>query len=118
MRVTQAAADRLLGTDPQTKYRAKRTKLDGITFDSTREAEHYCELKLEQRAGSISDLELQPEFVITVNGKRIGVYRADFQYVRDGVTVIEDVKGVRTPVYRLKKKLVEALHSVTIKEVK
>lgn len=100
------------------KYRAVKTTIDGIKFDSKAEANHYLELKTFQNAGVISDLCMQVSYEIIVNGKRICKYYADFQFVENGVTVVEDVKGVRTAVYRIKKKLVEALYGIEIVEVK
>lgn len=102
----------------RSKYGAVRVVIDGIPFDSTREGERYGELKRLRDAGIIADLELQPRFPLTVNGITIGHYVADFRYVdrERGVVVTEDVKGVRTPVYRLKKKLVEALYGIEITE--
>ncbi len=101
------------------KYNAVRTEVDGFIFDSKAEARRYSELKLAEQAGEITALELQPKFSIDINGKHICTYIADFKYTdnRTGRTVIEDVKGVKTPVYRLKKKLVEALHGITIQEI-
>ena len=102
-----------------TKYNAKKTEVDGFIFDSRAEARRYSELILAERAGEISNLSLQPVFPIIVNEKKIGKYIADFQYTdRDGNRVIEDVKGVSTPVYRLKKKLVEAIHEINITEIR
>ena len=98
------------------KYRAVKTTIDGITFDSKREAARYWELKWLQKAGVISHLELQPEFDFKIGGKKLFTYRADFGYFENGKRVVEDVKGVRTPVYRLKKKIVEAAFHITIKE--
>jgi hypothetical protein len=102
----------------QHKYRAVKTEVDGITFDSKREARRYEELKLLVKANEIRGLELQPEYEVKVEGKKICVYRADFRYwdEREGRMIVEDVKGVKTPVYRLKKKLVEAIYRVQIKE--
>ncbi|MGO3751192.1 MAG: DUF1064 domain-containing protein [Peptoniphilaceae bacterium] len=97
------------------KYKAKKTKVDGITFDSRKEANRYKELKLLERAGVIKSLELQPKFLLQEeyikDGKTIKeiTYKADFMYY-DGEknkVVIEDVKGFKTDVYRLKKKLFE-----------
>ena len=101
------------------KYRAVKTEVDGIIFDSKREAARYMELMLLQKAGEISHLELQPSFDCIVNEKKICSYHADFRYFTANGCVVEDVKGVRTEVYRLKKKLVEALYpGVKIQEVK
>ena len=111
------------------KYYAKPTELDGVRFASQREAKRYAELKVLQKVREIADLELQPVFRLDVveiyrNGWPIrlacvGKYIADFQYtdLRSGEIVIEDSKGFRTPTYRLKRKLVEAIHGVTITEV-
>ena len=95
------------------KYNAKKTTVDGITFDSRKEAERYKELKALELVGKIDMLELQPRFVLMegfrYEGKAIRKieYVADFLY-RDLSTlelVVEDVKGVKTDVYKLKKKL-------------
>jgi hypothetical protein len=112
---------------------AKPEWVDGIRFASKSEGRRYRELKLRERAGEIACLELQPEFPIEVlnpaNGEAIlcGVYRADFRYRQKEIDeggfsgrwrlVIEDVKGMRTPIYKLKKKLVEALYGIRIVEV-
>lgn len=100
------------------KYRAVRTQVDGITFASKAEAARYQELRLLVRAGEICDLELQPSYPLVFNATKIGRYVGDFRYVTShGATVVEDVKGVKTPVYRLKKKLMLAIHGVQISEV-
>jgi len=112
------------------KYHARKCTVDGIQFDSRREAERYRELQILKRAGLIRNLERQPEFLILVStlyGKsprplvRVGRYRADFRYVDTdtGQLVIEDAKSpaTRTTAYRLRKRLVEAIHGITITEV-
>ncbi len=91
------------------KFHARKETVDGIVFASKAEARRFRELKILQRAGEISHLEVQPEFKCTINGKLVCTYRADFRYRTKSGSVTEDVKGMRTPVYRLKKKLVEAL---------
>jgi hypothetical protein len=100
------------------KYKAVKTTIDGIVFDSKKEAKRYLELKALQAAKKIRDLELQPEFPILVAQKLICTYRADFRYLRmpGDVRVIEDTKGFRTETYRLKRKLVEAVYGITITE--
>lgn len=95
------------------KYRAVKTYVDGIRFDSMKEARRYQELQLMERAGAIEDLELQPKFLLQesfrLDGKthRKIEYIADFKYwdVEKGSWVVEDVKGVKTEVYKIKKKL-------------
>ena len=103
-----------------TKYHAIKTVVDGITFASKAEAARYQELKLLERTGEIADLIMQPVFHLVVNGHKIGKYIADFQYYdNDKLEIItEDVKGVKTPVYNLKKKLVKALYGVEILETR
>lgn len=101
------------------KYHAKKTVVDGIIFQSRKEAKRYQELKLMQRAGLISDLRRQVkyELIPKQQGERAVSYIADFVYTEDGKTVVEDVKGVRTPVYKIKKKLMLWRHGVKIREV-
>lgn len=99
------------------KYRNVKTVIDGIAFDSKREARRYAELKLMLDEGEIHTLALQPSFDVVVNGVKVCRYIADFGYMRGGEVIYEDSKGVRTPVYRLKVKLVKAVYGVTIVEV-
>ena len=101
------------------KYGAIRTTVNGITFASRAEARRYQALLLLERAGEIRDLELQPAYPFVIKGILVGTYRADFRYRVPGqpVPVVEDVKGVRTPVYRLKAKLMQAIYGITIQEV-
>lgn len=107
------------------KFHAVKTTVDGITFDSKREAKRYCELKLLQTAGEISELNTQPVFRLSVPDATSGgvaevcKYIGDFRYVKNGQVVVEDVKSkpTMTPIYRLKKKLMRALHGIEIVEV-
>ena len=101
------------------KYGAIKTTVDGIVFDSRAEARRYSELLLMQYSGLISHLVCHPSWLLVVNGVKIGKYTADFQYVvLDNQTIItEDVKGVRTRDYILRKKLMLALHGIDVKEV-
>lgn len=100
----------------QNKYRAIPTIEDGIRFASKREARRYRELKMAERGGLITNLELQPKFEMVVNGHKICTYRADFVYFEDGIRTVEDSKGHRTQVYKLKKKLMKALYNIEIME--
>lgn len=85
----------------RSKYGAKRTVVDGISFMSKLEAKRYSQLKLMEKGKVISDLKLQPRFPLVA-----GItYVADFSYIEAGAEVIEDVKGVETEVFRIKKKL-------------
>ena len=101
------------------KYGAIKTVVDGITFASKREAKRYSELKLLERYDEISELELQPRYDFRLNGMFIGFYKADFRYRnnRTGEIIIEDSKGMATPVYRLKKKMMKAFHNIEVTEV-
>lgn len=98
------------------KYRAVPTFVDGIRFASKKEAKRYQELKLLEKAGEISDLSLQHSFLLSVGDTIIGKYVADFVYKENGKSIIEDTKGVRTPVYKWKKKHFEAQMGIKIKE--
>lgn len=97
----------------KSKYHNKKTAVDGMLFDSKKEAERYCELNLLQREGKINKLELQPVFPLLeafeYRGEKIRpvLYVADFQYVdlETGEEVVEDVKGMKTDVYKMKRKL-------------
>jgi hypothetical protein len=105
----------------RSKYRAVPTIVDNVRFASKREAARYGELKILEKSGLIGNLQLQPKLRLNVNGKAICTYVGDFSYQEHfvGVSrkVLEDVKGVKTPVYRLKKKLVEAIYGIEIREV-
>jgi hypothetical protein len=100
------------------KYGNKREEVDNITFHSRKEAKRYRELKLLLDQGLIGDLLLQVKYPLVVNGMKIATYIADFGYVdrRSGGPVIEDVKGYKTPMYNLKKKLVKAIYGIDILE--
>jgi len=108
------------------KYRAKPEIVDGVRFASKREAKRYRELKLLELGGFVTELELQPKFKLgpddapilyrsdrCPNGRR-AVYLADFRYRQDGQTIIEDVKGIDTPLSRLKRAIVEAQYKAVI----
>ncbi len=105
--------------NPYSKYRAKRTEIDGHKFASKMEGRRYLILKDMQKRGEISNLTLQPRFRLEVNGVKICDYIADFRYLDEsGNEVIEDVKGAITPVYRVKRNLMAACHGITILETK
>ena len=102
------------------KYGARKTWVDGIQFDSKREAERWCELKLTERAGLISDLRRQVriELIPKVGKHRARYYVADFQYLNNetGRMVVEDVKGVHTQTYELKKAIIRWRYGIEITE--
>lgn len=106
----------------RSKYRNVPTVVNGVRFASKLEAKRHAELLLMERAGEITNLKLQPKFPIVVCGVKIGSYIADFSYDdrakvgpqgQKGCRVVEDCKGVRTAVFIMKKKLVEALYPGT-----
>lgn len=103
----------------RSKYNAVKTKVDGITFDSKREAARWCHLLLLQKAGLIGDLERQVKYRLEVNGQLVCTYVADFRYTEAGQQVVEDVKSAPTrkkPEYRIKFKLMRACHGIRIRE--
>lgn len=120
------------------KYKNKKTIVDGIIFDSKKEALRYGELSMMQRAGEISDLEIQKEYELIPaqyeifprygkNGQRLKdgkrciekavKYKADFVYKVNGVEVVEDTKGVKTKDYVIKRKMMLFFHNIKIREV-
>lgn len=112
------------------KYRAQPVEVDGIRFDSRREARRYGELKMLERAGEIRNLELQPEYPIRINGEVVRAlptkagakgkplkYVADFAYSQNGKRVVEDTKGMDLAVSRLKRALVQHIYHVEIRVV-
>lgn len=101
------------------KYGNIKTRtFDGIKHDSRKEANRWCELKLLQRAGEISDLKRQVKFELIPKqeGERACTYVADFVYIENGKKVVEDVKGKRTEVYKIKRKLMLWVHGIRIRE--
>jgi hypothetical protein len=100
------------------KYGNRRVEFDGHVFDSLKEMRRYKELTLLEKAKRISQLELQPKFALEVYFTLVCTYVADFRYLNHdtGQWVVEDSKGVRTPVYRLKKKLMKACLGIDILE--
>ncbi|NDC76167.1 DUF1064 domain-containing protein [bacterium] len=98
-------------TPGRSKYGARKTVRDGITFDSVGEANRWGQLKLLERAGNIRGLgEPHPSFPIAINGTIVCKVEMDFAYSENGQAVVEDYKGVDTPVSRLKRKLLAAAY--------
>lgn len=94
------------------KYRNKKCEMDGHKFDSQKEMKRYQVLKEELKRGEIKNLFLQVEYELTKGIK----YRSDFVYFRGPKLIVEDVKGFKTPVYRIKKILMKNLHGIDILE--
>ena len=86
------------------------------TFHSKKERNRYIDLLLLQKAGQIESLACQVPFDLEVNGTQIGQYVADFVYYENGQEVVEDVKGVRTPLYKWKRKHFAAHYGKEIRE--
>lgn len=123
----------------KSKYHSKKITVDGRTFDSKKEYLRYCELALLEKAGQIENLRCQVKFQLLPSyietyprysektGKRLKdgtrtiekecSYIADFVYIENGETVVEDTKGFRTTEYIIKRKLMLWVHHIKIKEV-
>ena len=101
------------------KFGAKKTVVDGITFDSKWESERYGQLKAMERGGIVTDLALQVKYDIVINDIKICKYIADFVYKEESPDckikeIVEDAKGFETPEFKLKKKLMKAVHGIDI----
>ena len=109
------------------KYKNKKVKVSGITFDSRNEARRYGELKYMLKAGKIKDLKRQVKYILIPSQRNANnrvierecAYIADFVYTdtETGETIVEDVKGLRTDVYKIKRKLMLERYGIRIKEV-
>jgi uncharacterized protein DUF1064 len=100
----------------RSKYGARKTTVDGMTFDSAAEARYYTELTVRARAGEILPFIVQPRFDLHVNTERIGTYVADFEYrvVATGARVVVDVKGMDTPMSKWKRKHLKAEYGIDV----
>ena len=122
------------------KYKNIKITVDGETFDSKKEYTRWCELKLLERANEITDLKRQVKFVLIPaqreeskevykKGKHKGLpklgkliekecaYIADFVYRENGQLVVEDTKGIKTEVYKVKRKMMLSEYGIRIREV-
>lgn len=110
---------------PRAKYGNTKTEFNGVKYDSKKEAKRAEQLELQQRLGLISDLERQVKFVLQPSFEFAGhkireiAYVADFVYIENGNKVVEDVKSPasKTPLYKLKKKMMMYVHGIEVKEV-
>jgi hypothetical protein len=100
----------------QNKFGAKPQRQDGVFFASKKELKRWNELKAAEEAGTIRDLRRQVKFPFTIDSKLMFSYYADFVYIEDGSEVVEDSKGFKTPLYKLKKKIIEYKYKIKILE--
>lgn len=102
------------------KYGNRKTEFGGLSFDSAAEAERYAYLAARERAGAIQNLKMQVTYVlvpgVALNGRKKPDVRyiADFSYEIDGNTIVEDVKGVQTQIFRLKLHLMKHVHGIDV----
>ena len=109
----------------RSKYYSKKVIIDGIKFDSKKEGEYYLKLKMLEKANVIKNLELQkeyelqPGFKLNNKARRKITYKADFSYIttEDDKLHVVDVKGYRTDVYMIKKKMFEYRYGIELEEV-
>lgn len=124
----------------RSKYGNRKTVVDGIVFDSQKEANRFRELQLLERAGKITALQRQVKYVLIPTQREFSneiykkgahqghfkpgkvlekecSYIADFAYIQDGAYVVEDTKGVRTEAYKIKRKLMLERYGIQIQEV-
>ena len=103
----------------RSKYGAQPVNIDGLRFDSKKEATRWGQLVLMERAGVIQGLRRQVPYVLidkSAHGRAIR-YIADFSYVQDGKEIVEDAKGYRTDVYKLKRRMMAERYGIIVKEV-
>jgi len=111
------------GSSRRGKYNAQGERIDGHWFASQAEAVRYRQLKELEAQGVIAELALQPAYPVQIRGRLVATYRADFRYAvldergRVERIVVEDVEGMITDVYAMKKKMVEASYDLTINEI-
>lgn len=116
---------RQLQTRKKSKYGAKRTVVEGIKFDSKKEANRWVQLRAMEEIGLIKELVRQPAFplakvidgtdyVVRTPCGRCMSYFADFAYYQEGKLIVEDVKGIDTPVSRLKRAIVKMFYGIDV----
>jgi hypothetical protein len=119
--LSRQEAQALLTKPKRSKYGATKTMLDGITFDSKREAAYYSELKIREKAGEVTGVEMQRPFALLGNnGTLMATFRADFCFWDNtaGRFRCIDVKGFDTPVGKLKRKMMKGLLGIDVEIVK
>ncbi|NNH67806.1 DUF1064 domain-containing protein [Rhizobium laguerreae] len=119
--LSRQEAKALLAKPKRSKYGAQKTMVDGILFDSKREAAYYSELKIREKAGEVSGVALQRPFPIIIAGTTVGKYVSDFAFIdhlQDRRLRIIDVKGFDTPLSRFKRKCVEAFYQIKVEIIR
>lgn len=110
----------------RSKYGNKKVEADGQVFDSKKEYSRYCVLKLMEKSGRISGLQRQVKYLLIpsqkgeIRNEKPCNYKADFVYIMDGKTVVEDVKSEATRKnkdYIIKRKLMRYIHGIEVNEV-
>ena len=99
------------------KYRAQPVVTDEGRFASKKEYADWCALKLREKAGLITHLQRQVKFPLTINAQLVTTFIADAVFFENGKRVVVDSKGVQTPAYKLKKKLMRALLNIEVQEI-
>ena len=127
MKLSKETLNKLLNnsiTTKQNKYKNKKVQYDEMTFDSKKEYSYYLKYKLMEQAGEIHDLKMQVPFTLIETFKlqdktyRKTIYKADFTFIdKQGKYHVIDVKGIKTDVYKLKKKLMAWKYGIEIEEV-
>lgn len=104
----------------KSKFKNIRTVIDGISFPSKAEGNYYCLLRLREKAGEVSNVEIQKPYALTVNGFLVCTYKADFAFddLHEKRHRVIDVKGFQTPEFKLKKKLMWACHRIEVELAK
>jgi hypothetical protein len=117
-----ASEYRAISASPKkSKYKNKRTVVDGISFDSKAESRYYLELKILERSGQVTSVEMQKPFpLVAPSGQVIGSYRADFSFwdTSKKCQRVIDVKGFDTPLSRWKRKHVKAQYGIEVEIVR
>lgn len=119
----RVADARLAPWKKRAKYRNVKTEVDGLKFDSKKEAKRWVELKQLLDAGRISNLmrqvmfQLVPQVVLDGRKQQPVKYVADFQYQLGDQIIVEDVKGFKTPEYRMKRKMMKAFLGIEVQEI-
>ena len=118
--ISRQEAQSLLSKPKRAKYGNRKVMIDGILFDSKREAAYYSELKIREKAGEVIGVELQQPFTILINGFLIGTYKSDFAFWDNtaGRFRVIDVKGMDTPLSKFKRKCVKAQYGFEVEVVK